>query len=122
MAERYAAIYFPLLSNNGEERRENLITICDFARSLNYEIGHVYVGLDLNYVEMIVDALNGRFQAIVTMELAPIIECTDLFEALLPAFAKREIHLVTRDGLVNTEKYGRATMLNNLTGDGNLGL
>lgn len=73
MAEQYAAIYIPLLSNIGVERRENLITLCDYARSLGYEIGHVYVGLDSSYVGMIVDALNGRFQAIVTMELAPII-------------------------------------------------
>lgn len=106
MEKQHATLYHPIPHVIGEVRFENHITLCDYARSLGYEIGRVYSGLDLSYVDMIVAALEGCVEVIVTMELSPLLACTDLCEVLRPQLVSGDVHLITRDGLVNTVRDG----------------
>lgn len=101
-----SVIYLPNIDYAAFPQCESLYALYELARSTGSEVTHLYWGLDKDYVQLIEDALAGRFQVIVAMELAPLLEYTDLCEALRSQFVSGDLHLITQDGLVNTLRDG----------------
>ncbi|AIQ40516.1 hypothetical protein R50912_11150 [Paenibacillus sp. FSL R5-0912] len=110
MLLKRAVLYLPNADHLNLFQHESLNALYDLARSTGCEVTHLYCGLGEDYEHLVSDALAGRFQVIVAMELSPLLACTDLCEALRPNLVSGDLHLITRDGLVNTVRDG-ASML-----------